>query len=265
MLRFFFPFLLLISLTGLSQETFGLRWKIALNEIHAWDADQGAFLYLYNNEEFSKIDSTGKRVLTQSPKSLGNISKIDATNWLKLAVFSEEQQQVCYLDNALSIQGQCIQLTDYKVELAQLVATSVQTDRLWVFDQLNSELRLITLRSAQQQTVMNMRSILDFGMPKQLFEFGNQLYITDAEGQIAIFDNYGTFIGSEKFEGSFIQPFQNALLVANGNEIYAQNLETGEKVPFFSFVSEKNIEQFSFNGRNLYVGTASEIFCFRLK
>lgn len=79
-------------------------------------------------------------------------------------------------------------------------------------------------------------------MLDQLFEFDNQLYIIDIIGQIVIFDNYGIFVGFEKVDGDFVQLFENVLLVVNGNELYVQDFEIGEKLFFFLLDVGQKIE-----------------------
>jgi hypothetical protein len=123
---FFFVFLC-TAFHGWSQQAWKESWQIAIAPECSWDADQGGNIYLFCDQTISKVDSTGKQLLTQSTKSIGTISKIDAMNWLKIAIFSEEQQQICYLDNALGLQPGCIDLTELGVSLAQEFATSAQT------------------------------------------------------------------------------------------------------------------------------------------
>lgn len=249
---------------GWSQQTWQQRWELAIDADCTWDADQAGNVYLFREQSISKVDSTGKTLLTQSTKSIGTISKIDAANWLKIAIFSEEQQQICYLDNALGIQPGCIDLTESGVNLAQHFATSSQTDRLWVYDQLNSELQLITIRTNQRQIVQNLKSLVDLGNVVQLVEFDNVLYLLDDRNQVATFDNFGTFIGSTTVAATHIQPFDTGLLAAAGNTITFIAKEDEQSTVFFE-LPEKGaaIERFLFTGKRLYISTQEKFYCFQ--
>ena len=266
MRKLFLLYLLLTaSLTCFSQQTWKAVWNIPLNEESRWDSDQAGIVYLFNNESISKLDTAGKQLLTQSTKSIGRIQKIDATNRLKIALFSEDQQQVCYLDNALGIQPGCIELTLIGITLAQTFATSVQTDRIWVYDQLNSELQLVTLRNNQRQIIQNLRSLIDIGTVTQLFEFDNVLYLVDNLGQVATFDNFGTFIGGYMLSANYVQAFEKGLLYSSAGTIFAK-ASNGEKEEMFFRLADTGepIEHFRFTGNHLYVSTASSLMCFRL-
>ena len=252
------------AFSAFGQESWKQRWHVPLNEENAWDADQAGNVYLYNDESISKLDSTGRLLLTQSAKSIGTIEKIDASNRLKIAVFSEEQQQVCYLDNALALQSDCIDLTAAGIGLAQHFATSVQTDRIWVYDQLNSELQLITLRGNQRQTVQNLRSLLEIGTVTQLFEFSNVLYLVDSSGQVATFDNFGTFLSGYTLSPGYVQAFDKGVLYSKAGSIFARAAESEEETPFFALAGSEPISCFHFAADYLYISTATSLTCCQL-
>ena len=248
------------------QGTWKACWNKPVSDESTWDIDQAGSVYLFNNESISKLDTAGKQLLTQSTKSIGRIKKIDAANWLKIAVFSEEQQQICYLDNALGIQPGCIELTDIGITLAENFATSIQTDRIWVFDQLNSELQLITLRSNQRQIVQNLRSLIDIGNVTQLFEYQNTLYLVDNLGQVATFDNFGTFINGFTLGAGYVQAFDKGLLYSTGQQIYATSTDDEEKKELYFQLpdTEEPIERFHLTGKRLFISTNTTFYCFEL-
>lgn len=262
--KLFFFLAFCTAFHGWSQQSWTESWRVPIGQDCAWDADQAGNVYLFCEQSIAKIDSTGKQLLTQSTKSIGTISKIDAANWLKIAIFSEEQQQICYLDNALGLQPGCIDLTELGVTLAQQFATSAQTDRLWVYDQLNSELQLITVRTNQRQIVQNLKSLVDLGNVVQLVEFGNMLYLLDDKNQVATFDNFGTFTGSTTLPATHIQPFDSGMLSSYGRKItFTSTNEEKSAVLFELPENEPEIEQFSFTGKLLYLSTRNGLYCFR--
>lgn len=257
-------FCFFVALTLHSQESFNLLWSKPLDENSTWDIDQAGVLYVFSDQNLSKYDISGKLVLTQSTKSLGQIAKIDAGNWLKIALFSEEQQQVCYVDNALGIQGDCIDLTSLGIALAQQIATSNQTDRLWVFDQLNSELHLITLRTYQKQTIQNLRGLVDLGNLLQLHEFENRLYLFDDRGQVTTFDAFGSFINSITLPtANSIQAVDKGIFYSDSTRIFATATDETEKQLFFTFTNEgEKIERFSIIGNRLVVSSKKMVYCY---
>ena len=261
-------FLLFLSPISIlfAQTSWTKAWEIELGENSVWDVDQAGNVYLFNKEIIQKIDTLGKARLSQSAKSFGNISKIDAANWLKIAVFSEEQQQVCYLDNALAIQPNCIDLAEKGIVLAINFATSQQTDRIWVYDQLNSELQLITLRSNQRQIIQNLRSLIELGNIEQLFEYQNTLYMTDDVGQLAMFDNFGSFISGITYGGSYLQPYAKGMLFSNGNTIIARNNDSEKEVSFYAPAENMTspVVKFHFTGKLLFIEQNKQLVCLKL-
>lgn len=248
-----------------AQQAWVEKWRVSLEADDVWDIDQAGNVYLVHQQSISKRDTTGKQLLTQSIKSIGTIAKIDASNWLKIAIFSEEQQQICYLDNALGIQPNCLDLSEWGINLAQNFATSNQTDRIWVYDQLNSELQLITTRNNQRQIVQNLRSLVDIGNVVQLMEFQNKLYLLDNGGNIITFDNFGTFLGSITIPATHIQPYGESILASSHNRITFSSEDQTEPTFFFELDDTKAIiTQFHLVGKRLYVSTTTDFYCFQI-
>lgn len=261
----FVPAFLCVFLLHAQADTSGWTelWSVTLDAEATWDVDQAGNTYLVNQQTIRKLDTLGKAVLTQSSKAIGRISKIDASNWLKIALFSEDQQLICYLDNALGIQPGCIELGELGINLAQQFATSSQTDRLWIYDQLNSELQLLTIRTSQHQIVQNLKSLAETGNTIQLTEFGNSLYLLDDKGLLITFDNFGSFTGSEQLTASWIQPFNNGLLTANGNSIWSHNDARTQTLPFFTLLANQQITRFYYTAKRLYISTGDKLICLR--
>jgi hypothetical protein len=164
---------------------------IASND--TWSVDVLENIYVVSDKNLTKYDSTMKVSFTQSIKSLGRLSACEPMNTMKVIAFSEEQQSVCVLDNTLTLSEACIDLSLYDVFNATQIAVSSQPDKLWVFDQLNSRLLLLSLGSIKQsQEVGNMQGITGIGEAVKMEENQNELYISDRLGQIFVFDVYGT-------------------------------------------------------------------------
>lgn len=248
-----------------AQQSWTQAWTAPVDADAVWDVDQAGNVYLVNGQSITKLDTVGKQLLTQSTKSMGTIAKIDASNWLKIAIFSEEQQRVCYLDNALALQPNCIDLTELGVNLAQHFSTSAQTDRIWIYDQLNSELQLITIRNSQRQIIQNLAALVDLGTVLQLTEFQNKLYLFDNRGQIITLDNFGSFLSARSITATHIQPFSTGFLASDKQFIRFTDEETEQLTPFFELPSGEVIKWFCFVGRRLFVSTETELISFELK
>jgi hypothetical protein len=255
---------LCLSFSLKAQQPWKQVWSTDIDADAVWDADQAGNIYLVNKQTITKLDTVGKRLLTQSTKSMGTIAKIDASNWLKIAIFSEEQQRVCYLDNALAIQPGCIDLTEFGVNLAQHFSTSAQTDRIWIYDQLNSELQLITIRNSQRQIIQNLAALVDLGTVLQLSEFQNKLYLFDNRSQVITLDNFGSFLSASSVVGTHIQPFSTGFLASENQFIRFSDEETEQLTPFFELASGEAIKWFCFVGKRLFVSTETQLIGFEI-
>ena len=189
-------YLAFLSASMLSAQD-SLAWhfygEIPIASNDTWSVDVLENIYVVSDKNLTKYDSTMKVSFTQSIKSLGRLSACEPMNTMKVITFSEEQQSVCVLDNTLTLSETCIDLSLYDVFNATQIAVSSQPDKLWVFDQLNSRLLLLSLGSVKQsQDVGNMQGITGIGEIVKMEENQNELYISDRLGQIFVFDLYGT-------------------------------------------------------------------------
>lgn len=167
--------------------------EIPIGSDDKWSVDVLENVYVVSEKNLTKYDSTMKVRFTQSIKSLGRLSACEPMNTMKVIAFSEEQQSVCLLDNTLTLSEACIDLSLYDVFNATQIAVSSQPDKLWVFDQLNSRLLLLSLGAVKQsQEVGNMQGITGIGEIVKMEENQNELYISDRLGQLFVFDVYGT-------------------------------------------------------------------------
>ncbi len=185
----------LVSVSMYAQDT--LDWKpcgeISVAEEDIWSVDVLGNVYVSNFKKITKYDSTLQLSFSQSIKSIGGLSAIEPMNTMKVVVFSEEQQTICVLDNTLTLSETCIDLSQYGILNATKIAISAQPDKLWVFDELNSRLQLLSLGSVKQsQEVRNMQGITGIGGILKMEENQNELYISNQQGKIFVFDVYGT-------------------------------------------------------------------------
>lgn len=179
-----------------AEETWKKVYSIPIDSGAVWSVDLSQQLYLYQKQNISRWTAQGKKSLEQSIKQMGELSTIDANNQLKIAIFSEQQQQICFLDNGLARTNDFIDLEQFGIEWANLFCTSNQTDRFWIYDQINNELSLLSTAEEQQQKIQNLRQIADLGILELMTEKNNNLYIIDEKNVLAHFDIFGTLVNS---------------------------------------------------------------------
>ena len=250
-------------LQALAQEpSWRKLWTIPTDSTAIWDADETGSLYVVVGNQISKYSQDGKLAMNQSIRSIGTIQKVDAENSLKPTLFSEDQQQVCFLDNALAVQN-CVDLAEQNIQLASQFSSSIQTDRFWVYDQSNSQLILITARNQQQQRVQNLKGLVEFSELHSFEEYNNQLYLIDSENRVLIFDNFGNLTNQwELPEHRVAHPLGEGLLIAKGSSLYAFSFSSQEELHFYA--GESEIIAFHFSGNRLFIQEKSGISCFEL-
>lgn len=252
---------------GFGQQSWKELWHLELDSTAIWDIDPIHQSIIYQNQNIQKRDAKGQIMLQESFKSLGNIQKIDAQNPLKIALFSEDQQSICFLDNALALQGDCIYLSDLNVSLAASMSASIQTDRIWVYDEPNSKIELITLRSGQGQQVQNVKGLLNMKSIVNMQEIDNRLYLFDEENQVAWFDQFGNFMDVATLPPNKpVYPIQDYFLIADGKTIRAVNIDA-EPVSTF-FVGETFLDspilKMEVSGERLYIQTKKMLYCYTI-
>jgi len=225
-------FCLAFICANISRAQDSLAWhfcgEIPIGQDDKWSVDVLENVYVVSDKNLTKYDSTMKVRFTQSIKSLGRLSACEPMNTMKVIAFSEEQQSVCLLDNTLTLSEACIDLSLYDVFNATQIAVSSQPDKLWVFDQLNSRLLLLSLGAVKQsQEVGNMQGITGIGEIVKMEENQNELYISDRSGQLFVFDVYGTLkwvMNKSEMtdftvkDGYLVRIIGNKIVIHNGEE-----------------------------------------------
>lgn len=260
----------LVLLTNLScaQDTLQQRWsemnRYSLGKDEKWAVDVIGNIYLTNKKVIEKYDSTGQKKFTQSIKSFGRIALIDPINTMKIMVFSEDQQQFCLLDNTLTLTEKCIDFNDFNVGNAIKVSVSGQPDKLWVVDQVNSTLSLLSLSGTMQsQEVKNLSGLLNINSLSELFEHDNNLFLSDTSGVIYQFDLYGSlvntfhnkpFLDFEILNGSILLLYEDKLLILNKNGDFQEEI----------ILPERGINSFEVSNNVFHFQTDNKLSTYRL-
>lgn len=230
-----FVFCLVSLSVSYAQDSLSFSWKevrsYKVAEGEAWNVDLLENMYVSDGGMIHKYDSSGTLRFSQSIKSLGNTTHLIPVNTMKLIHFSEEQQTLCYFDNTLSSMNDCIDLTNEDIVSAELVCGSSQPNKVWVLDNLNSTLHLLSLDNLRQsQVVRNLRGVLDLNNITQIRERNNRLFLLDKSKGVYVFDLYATLI--EFIPGESIQQldaFEGTLFTVSDNTVFVRSLITGEQ------------------------------------
>lgn len=183
-----------------AQDGLKIKWSlidsIPLTQNGVWTADILGNRYTCENGIMNKFDSSGVKVFSQSIKAFGGMSSLSVINTMKLVYFSEEQQLLCYLDNTLSQNENCIRLQDRGITYATVTSSSDRSNKMWVYDEINSQLVLIDLESDKQkpEIIENISSFVGISDELYMIERGGRLYLSNPASGIFIFDIYGTFL-----------------------------------------------------------------------
>lgn len=264
----FFISLFFFASFSFGQDTLHKRWSklnsYSIGKDEKWAVDVIGNIYLTNKKVIEKYDSTGQKKFTQSIKSLGKIEKIDPVNTMKILVYSEDQQQFCVLDNTLTLTEKCIDFNEFNVGNSIEVSVSGQPDKLWVVDQVNSTLSLLSLSGTMQnQEVKNLSGLLNINSLSALFEKDNNLYLADTSGMIYQFDLYGSllntfrnkaFLDIEILNETFLLLYEDKLVLLNKNGEFLEEI----------ILPESGIKSFELTNNVFHFQTDNKLSTYRL-
>ncbi len=205
-----------------------------ISEEATWTVDGLENIIISERDRLTKYDKKGVLLFEQSQKSYGRFDKVEMVNSLKMYAFSENQQLVCFYDNSLSMLEKCIDLSDYDLINVSTVAASAQSDKMWVFDQVNSALHLLSFNNLlQTQQIKNLSGILNADNITQLLEWDNKLFILDNKKGVYVFDVYGTLIRFIEFENlQWIQLFNEHIICLKDNQLKMISLRNEKSILF---------------------------------
>jgi hypothetical protein len=126
-----------------------------------WYVDPIGNHYVLDNNKISKIDSLGKVMFSQAIKSQGEISQLVFNSAQKIISFSEEQQQICVFDNTITPVSMCLNLDEFTISNATLIASSSRANCIWIFDRVNSTVLLLdTEKKILLQRLRNLSGLI---------------------------------------------------------------------------------------------------------
>jgi hypothetical protein len=211
-------FLIFVLHISNAQSDLNISWKLkdslSCDSNAIWTVDWIGNLIIQQDGSINKYDTTGHKLFSQSIKKIGSLHSILPVNAMKIALFSEEQQSVCILDNTLTLSQECIDLDRYDIQWASCFSPSGQQEKIWVFDELNNRLLLISTNNTSQfQEIKNVRGILNSTSILEIEEFENRLFVKEDQGRLFEFDIYGSLVDVYDVEGVIDFEFRNGKVV----------------------------------------------------
>jgi len=204
---FCFFFIMMVScgtkkdvLGGASRDIFQLKVKPSIVEV-----DNLGRLYLVD-EGNNIINYTPelKEMYRYANKRSGQVSSLDVTNPLKIVSFSNDFNQVLFLDNTLSV----ISEVNLSEKFADISACGASNDgNLWVYDPTQFKMMKI---NDQGNILLETSNVNDVGITNvnitDIKERGNYVIMCDREKGFFVFDNMGQYI--YQYEAKNIKSFQ---------------------------------------------------------
>jgi hypothetical protein len=221
-------FLLSISFGQDSIYSWKENFRISENTISGWNTDAFGNLIVASSSSLIKYNPEGNITYKISSKSFGDIKQIIPITPLKIVLFSEQQQQICFVDNTLTPVDLCIDLGDYNIDFATFIGRSSRGEKLWVFDQVNSVLLLIDLTKSGKivQEIRNTKGLISLSDLIEIIEFKSNLYLFDSFGQLTKLDLNGSLISQQKLDYTNITASENRIWLVSQNK--------------FSFISDED-------------------------
>lgn len=267
-------FLVVLAVSGLAWTTIELdetttswekKFEFELDSLANWEVDGLGYIYVSQDGNMKKYYPTGELWFEQGMKSLGACSDIVSLNPMKFLYFSQEQQTVCYFDNTLSFTNECLDLSEYGVENASLISASAQPEKLWVLDDIDYRLVLLSLDGLiQGQEVKNIKGILDIESITQIIEKGSKLYLLDPYEGIFVFDRFGALI--EKIEHSGVKHIaadENSLFMLKDDQIILRMMKSGVEAEIDLPV--QGVNQIQYSLKHFYFSTNSKLYEYDLQ
>lgn len=250
-------------------DTMSYQWKqeheYALGDQEVWTVDVLENIIVSDNGLIRKYNASGALQYTQSIKSLGRTTQIVPINTMKLIHFSEDQQSLCYFDNTLSSMNDCIDLSAEGIVYATMIGYSNQPDKIWLLDNVNSRLLLMSLRDqSQQQEIKNLKGILNLKGITQIAERGNRLFLLDPERGIFVFDMYGSLIELIPLLDQIqVDAYENSLFSIDEKQLTVYAMQTGEQLVIPLPIS--GVLEFSYRNRFFYLRTSEAVHKYALQ
>jgi hypothetical protein len=199
-------------------------------------------VYVVKGHELKKYDPNGKFIITYSDKSLGTITSVDATNFLKILLFYRDFSKILFIDNMLAPTASPLNLQRFQLEQTTVTASSHENG-IWLYDQVAFQAMRFDQNLKQTHQTGNLIQLLGIEMnPNFMLESNNMLYINNPATGILVFDIFGTYYKTIPLQNlDRFQVIDNKLFYFRNQKLYSFNLRTMEE-SFMEILTEHVID-----------------------
>jgi len=254
-----FLFVIFIGNTISAQKLIFKHQFVIPEKNQIWIPDNTGSIFLYGANSLSKVSQGQLPSFSQSIKSIGSIDQILPVNALKTYLFSQTQQQLCLIDNTLSMQNKCIDLEEFEVQYAQVCAISSRPDLVYVYDQYNSSLFLIDVKKTTSiQKVDNLEGLLGQNIEVlEMLEHNNNLFIRTKNNDVFELDMFLNF--KRKFSSAYKQLlfFKDYFIELKNNTLHLNHL-TSNRVKTI-LLKDIDVKELKINGNSFYFSNKKKI------
>jgi hypothetical protein len=168
----------------------------------------------------AKGDSTG--IFNEIRK--GRITKIDATNPLRILLYFQDYNQIVVLDQMLSKKN-VIKLNGLGLFNVTAIANSAD-GMIWVYDAVQSALMKVDDKPSIRYTSA-LRNVLNY-VPNitSMIEDERNLYAADQEHGVLKFDLFGFYITTFPIHTNAIQCFNSQLVYSDSTQLHSYHTQT---------------------------------------
>ena len=181
------------------------------------------------DDELIKYNPDGKEVYRYSNFELGEISHVDSSNPFNILIFYQEFQTVEILNRTLD---KTLDFDFFKAESPNIKAVGISNDQhVWLYDELNFKLKKIN----SSGDVIFESADLSYSLkenftPSFVLESGGNVYLSEANGAVFIFDIFGNYVARKDFRipTAKLQLLNEILVYRNKNIFYIKDASLGE-------------------------------------
>lgn len=261
-------FLLLLFVACSSSYIFGQSQKINAAVVSKFKVDIDNFIgfdafgygYDVKNNVFRKIK--GNEIFEYKNVSLGNITKIDIQNPLKIVLFYEDFNSVVLLDNQLNKMTE-INFSQNAIPIVVSAVGMSTQNQLWIFNTLNQQIGLFDYLKNEYKTVSNpfTESIKYYQTDFNTFfwiDKKNNWFSCDIFGKIS---NLGNVPDFDKIEIISSQKY----IFGKANSLFFRDISKADATLDSEIeILEKTFDKFYYKDQILSIFTGKEIVNYKI-
>ena len=222
--------------------------------------DSFGFSYHIKNNVFRK--TKGNEVFEYKNVSLGNITKVDILNPLKIVLFYEDFNTVVLLDNQLNKMTE-INFSQNSIPIVVPAIGMSTQNQLWIFNTLNQQIGLFDYLKNEYKTVSTP---LTEGIKYYQTDF-NTFYWIDKKNNFFSCDIFGKTTSLGKIPDfdqiEIINP--NSYILRKANLLYFKDKTTADLATFSEIeILQKSFDKFCYKDQILSIFTAKEITNYKI-